>query len=106
MRDGGQRLWGAFMLQGDKMCIRDRFLVKRMKNTFLLINPPQLFTRSNLKPVWIGAVSYTHLRFREDVINLSPALVVINAGTNDVAENTNVYNEDQTFGMVMRTASR
>ena len=25
-----------------------------MKNTFLLINPPQLFTRSNLKPVWIG----------------------------------------------------
>ena len=27
----------------------------------------------------------------EDVINLSPALVVINAGTNDVAENTGAY---------------
>ena len=37
-----------------------------------------------------GQTSYQFLlRFREDVINLSPALVVINAGTNDVAENTN-----------------
>ena len=36
-----------------------------------------------------GQTSYQFLlRFREDVINLSPALVVINAGTNDVAENT------------------
>ena len=33
-----------------------------------------------------GQTSYQFLlRFREDVINLSPALVVINAGTNDVA---------------------
>ena len=49
-----------------------------------------------------GQTSYQFLlRFREDVINLSPALVVINAGTNDVAENTNVYNEDQTFGNIV-----
>ena len=41
------------------------------------------------------------LRFREDVINLSPALVVINAGTNDVAENTQTYNEDYTFGNIV-----
>lgn len=34
-----------------------------------------------------GQTSYQFLlRFREDVINLSPVLVVINAGTNDVAE--------------------
>ena len=46
-----------------------------------------------------GQTSYQFLlRFREDVINLSPALVVINAGTNDVAENTGAYNEDYTFG--------
>ena len=45
-----------------------------------------------------GQTSYQFLlRFREDVINLSPALVVINAGTNDVAENTQAYNEDYTF---------
>ncbi|WP_302614126.1 SGNH/GDSL hydrolase family protein, partial [uncultured Bacteroides sp.] len=49
-----------------------------------------------------GQTSYQFLlRFREDVINLSPALVVINAGTNDVAENTQPYNEDYTFGNIV-----
>ena len=45
-----------------------------------------------------GQTSYQFLlRFREDVINLSPALVVINAGTNDVAENVGPYNEEETL---------
>lgn len=49
-----------------------------------------------------GQTSYQFLvRFRKDVINLSPALVVINAGTNDVAENTQPYNEDYTFGNII-----
>lgn len=49
-----------------------------------------------------GQTSYQFLlRFREDVINLSPALVVINAGTNDVAENTGPYVEDYTFGNIV-----
>ena len=39
-----------------------------------------------------------------DVINLSPALVVINAGTNDVAENTQAYNEDYTFRNIVSMA--
>lgn len=48
-----------------------------------------------------GQTSYQFLlRFREDVIHLSPALVVINAGTNDIAENTGAYNEDLTFGNI------
>ena len=52
-----------------------------------------------------GQTSYQFLlRFREDVINLSPALVVINAGTNDVAENTQTYNEDYTFGNIVSMA--
>ena len=52
-----------------------------------------------------GQTSYQFLlRFREDVINLSPALVVINAGTNDVAENTGAYNEDYTFGNIASMA--
>ena len=43
-----------------------------------------------------GQTSYQFLlRFREDVINLSPALVVINAGTND---------EDYTFGNIVSMA--
>ena len=49
-----------------------------------------------------GQTSYQFLlRFREDVIKLSPSLVVINAGTNDVAENTGSYNEEYTFGNIM-----
>ena len=41
------------------------------------------------------------LRFREDIIKLHPALVVINAGTNDVAENPGPYNEEYTFGNIV-----
>ncbi len=49
-----------------------------------------------------GQTSYQFLsRFREDVINLHPRAVVINAGTNDVAENTHAYNEDRTFGNIV-----
>ncbi len=48
-----------------------------------------------------GQTSYQYLvRFREDVINLNPRLVVINVATNDVAENTDVYDEDRTFGNI------
>ena len=45
--------------------------------------------------------SHFLLRFREDVIKLAPALVVINAGTNDVAENAGAYNEEYTFGNIV-----
>lgn len=49
-----------------------------------------------------GQTSYQMLlRFREDVIKLSPAIVVIGAGTNDVAENTCPYNEEHTFGNIV-----
>lgn len=41
------------------------------------------------------------LRFREDVINLHPDIVVINAGTNDCAENTGPFNIDVTFGNIV-----
>ena len=45
-----------------------------------------------------GQTSYQFLlRFRQDVIELKPKVVVINYGTNDIAENTGAYNEDQTF---------
>lgn len=48
-----------------------------------------------------GQTSYQFLlRFRQDVINLKPQLVVINYGTNDIAENTGAYDEDQTFNNV------
>lgn len=48
-----------------------------------------------------GQTSYQFLlRFRQDVINLKPQLVVINYGTNDIAENTGAYDEDQTLNNV------
>ena len=49
-----------------------------------------------------GQVSAQMLvRFRQDVIDLHPAVVVINAGTNDVAENQGTYNADFTFGNIV-----
>ena len=45
-----------------------------------------------------GQTSYQFLlRFQNDVIELKPDVVVINYGTNDIAENTGAYDEDQTF---------
>lgn len=44
------------------------------------------------------------LRFREDVINLRPKAVVINAGTNDIAENTGPYNVGFTFSNIISMA--
>ena len=40
-------------------------------------------------------------RFREDVIKLNPEVVVINAGTNDCAENTGPFNLEVTFGNIV-----
>ena len=52
-----------------------------------------------------GQTSYQFLlRFREDVNNLKPKLVIINAGTNDIAENTGPYDIDITFGNIASMA--
>lgn len=49
-----------------------------------------------------GQVSAQMLvRFRQDVIDLKPDVVVINAGTNDVAENQGPFNEDFTLGNII-----
>ena len=52
-----------------------------------------------------GQTSYQFLlRFRNDVINLKPKLVIINAGTNDAAENTGPFDLDITFGNIASMA--
>lgn len=70
---------------------------------FWVNNSPEFFESNNYIDRGIsGQTSYQFLlRFREDVINLKPALVVINAGTNDVAENTCPFNIDVTFGNIV-----
>jgi lysophospholipase L1-like esterase len=44
------------------------------------------------------------LRFRADVIDLKPAVVVILAGINDIAENTGPITPEQTFGNIVSMA--
>ena len=41
------------------------------------------------------------LRFRQDVLDLNPEIVVINAGINDVAENTGPYDQQTTLGNII-----
>ena len=64
---------------------------------------PEFFKDNNLIGRGIsGQTSYQFLlRFREDVINLQPKVVVINYGTNDIAENSGPYDEDLTYGNVL-----
>lgn len=63
---------------------------------------PEFFTGNGFLGRGIsGQSTYQFVvRFREDVVNLQPEIVVINAATNDVAENTQPYNEDYTFGNI------
>ena len=52
-----------------------------------------------------GQTTYQLLvHFREDIVELAPAAVVINGGTNDIAENNYAYNEDRTFGNIASMA--
>lgn len=52
-----------------------------------------------------GQTSYQMLlRFREDVIALAPEVVVINAATNDIAENAGAYCEEYSLGNIVSMA--
>ena len=44
------------------------------------------------------------LRFYEDVVRLQPKAVVINGGTNDIAQNNHTYVEDRTFQNIVTMA--
>lgn len=66
---------------------------------FWMDTHPQFFSDNHLVGRGIsGQESYEMLaRFRQDVIALSPRAVVINCGTNDIAENFCPYDEDITM---------
>ena len=70
---------------------------------FWVGNSPDFFSLNDFIGRGIsGQTTYQfQMRFREDVINLHPAAVVINGGTNDVAENMYPYNPDRTFGNIV-----
>ena len=49
-----------------------------------------------------GQTTYKYIvRLREDVINLKPKYVVIGGAINDIAENTNPYDENITMGNII-----
>lgn len=64
---------------------------------------PQFFACHQLVGRGIGGQvsSQMLVRFRQDVINLKPQVVVINCGTNDIAENNGPYDEDITMDNIM-----
>lgn len=64
---------------------------------------PDFFTNNNYVGRGIGGQTSAQilLRMREDVIKLKPSLVVINAGTNDIAENLDTYNPEVTLGNII-----
>jgi len=66
---------------------------------FWMETHPQFFADNGLVCRGIsGQVSSQMLaRFRQDVLNLKPRIVVINCGTNDIAENNGPYDEDITI---------
>ena len=63
---------------------------------------PEFFSANNYVGRGIsGQTTYQFLvRFRQDVIDLKPELVVINGGTNDCAENTHPFDIDRTMANI------
>lgn len=64
---------------------------------------PGFFVENHLVGRGIGGQVSSQMlaRFRQDVINLKPRAVVINCGTNDIAENNGPYDEDITMDNIM-----
>ncbi|MDR2936875.1 MAG: SGNH/GDSL hydrolase family protein, partial [Rikenellaceae bacterium] len=67
---------------------------------------PGFFTANGFTGRGIGGQTTPQMlaRFRQDVIALQPKAVIINAGTNDIAENTGAYDPDFTFGNICSMA--
>ncbi len=63
---------------------------------------PEFFTENNFLGRGISGQTspQTLVRFRQDVIELKPEVVLINIGTNDIAENTGPYDPDFTIGNI------
>lgn len=67
---------------------------------------PDFFTTNNYIGRGIGGQSSSQLllRFRQDVIDLKPSVVVISCGTNDIAENIGPYSPMFTLGCIQSMA--
>jgi lysophospholipase L1-like esterase len=69
---------------------------------FWKTNDPSFFANGNIDRGISGQTSSQMLlRFRPDVISLKPAVVVILAGTNDIAGNTGPVSDETVLGNIM-----
>ncbi|OCA71900.1 hypothetical protein BBH99_13375 [Chryseobacterium contaminans] len=67
---------------------------------------PEFFSENNYTGRGISGqtTSQMLLRFQSDVVALKPKLVIINAGTNDIAQNAGIYDPDFTFNNIKAMA--
>lgn len=67
---------------------------------------PEFFSKHNFVGRGISGQTSPQLlsRFRRDVVELKPYAVIINVGTNDIAENTGAYDQDFTLGNIKSMA--
>jgi len=67
---------------------------------------PEFFSENNYTGRGISGQTSSQmlLRFQNDVIALKPKLVIINAGTNDIAQNAGTYDQDFTFNNIKAMA--
>jgi acetyl esterase/lipase/lysophospholipase L1-like esterase len=64
---------------------------------------PEYFSKHNFVGRGIGGQTspQTLIRFRQDVLSLRPVAVLLNIGTNDIAENTGPYDPEFTMGNII-----
>lgn len=68
---------------------------------FWKVNDPDYFTTYVNRGISGQTTPQMLVRFRQDVINLKPAVVVILAGINDIAQNTGPIKLEDTFGNII-----
>lgn len=90
----------SFVPDGSIVFIGDSFTEKWVETN------PEFFESNNYIGRGIGGQSSSQLllRFRQDVLDLNPSAVVINVGTNDIAENIGPYSPDFTLDCIKSMA--
>jgi len=118
---------GAYWVHHDELLMTDFGDLEHFRDANLKLGPPVpgqdrvVFMGDSITEGWHLDVSFPGkpfinrgisgqttpqmlVRFRQDVINLKPKVVVILAGTNDVAENTGPMTPEQTEGNLVSMA--
>jgi lysophospholipase L1-like esterase/dienelactone hydrolase len=121
----GEEATSQYQIQEWERMKTDFGFLARYKNANAKINPPKVnenrvvFLGNSITEAWVRTDSaffarnnyigrgisgqssvQTLIRFRQDVLALQPKVVIIQMGTNDIAENTGLYAEDFTFGNI------